>query len=175
MHLHDHLPHYLVEANANRINQDGESYFEVDAGTFVRATPEQAWRVLTDYERLVDFVPDLVASTVVSRGAREAIVEQRSETSYLFISHTIHMRLRIEERPFTSIDAALIEGDMKHYTAHWELTPAAQDGMTGSRIRFSGAMEPVFYLPPLLGRSIVQVNVKKMVEAVVTEIERSAH
>lgn len=172
MHVHDHTPPYVVDADASRVSRNGLSFFEVSATAFVRATPPQVWMVLTDYERLPDFIPDLVASKVVSRGPREATVEQRSQTGILFVTQNVRMLVHIEEQPHSAINVTLIEGDMRQYVAHWALTPATQDGMTGTRLTFTGALEPVFSLPPLLGRSIVQANVKKMVEAVVAEIER---
>ncbi|MEN3296541.1 MAG: hypothetical protein V7642_5794, partial [Burkholderiales bacterium] len=58
------------------------------------------------------------------------------------------------------------------YSAHWELAPSAQSGTDGTHITFQGMMEPAFYVPPLIGKSIVQVNVRRMVEAVLNEIEK---
>jgi ribosome-associated toxin RatA of RatAB toxin-antitoxin module len=176
MHAHDRLPSYVVDANASRISKNGRSFFEVTASAFVRATPRQTWAVLTDYERLPEFVSDLIASRVVSRDAHDVVVEQRSKTGFLFLSQRICMLIRIEEQPYSAIDVTLIEGDMRHYAAHWMLTPATQDGMTGTRVQFTGALEPSLPLLPLFGRALVQTKVQKMVEAVVAEIERrSAH
>jgi ribosome-associated toxin RatA of RatAB toxin-antitoxin module len=176
MHAEEFFPHPMVQANAHRIQQNGEAVFEVNASSFVRATPQHAWRVLTDYDRLAEFVPDLVSSKVVSRTQHEAIVEQRSQAGFLFVSQSIRMVVRITEQPFSKIDVAQVSGDMRHYAAHWELAPFAKDGVDGTRITFSGTMEPDFFVPPLLGTPIVQGNVRKMVEAVASEIERrSAH
>jgi ribosome-associated toxin RatA of RatAB toxin-antitoxin module len=161
-----------VNASANRVSKNGIAYFDIHASGFVRATPQQAWGVLTDYDRLAEFVPDLVSSKLVSRTTREAVVEQRSRSGFLFISQEVHLVLRIEEQPYSTLEVALIEGDMKHYDAHWELQPVERDGIQGTLIVFSGALEPDFFIPPLIGRPIVQANVKRMVEAVVAEIER---
>lgn len=165
-----------VNANADRVSRNGQSFFEISADGFVRAAPQQAWSVLTDYDRLSEFVPDLLSSKVVARGAHEAVVEQRSEAGFLFISHPIHLVVRATEQPFSSIDVALVSGDMQRYSAHWELAPATRDGLQGTLIRYAGTMEPDFFIPPLVGESMVQASVKKMVEAVVREIDRrSAH
>jgi len=161
-----------VQANANCINRNGEPFFEVTAIGFVHATPLQAWRVLTNYERLPDFVPDLLSATLVSRNANMAVVEQTSSTGLLLVSQVMRMRLRVVEQPFSTIDVSLIEGDMKRYETHWDIEPVMQDGQRGTRVTFSGRMEPDFYVPPLLARAIVQANVKKTVEAVVAEMNR---
>ncbi|RZI44313.1 cyclase/dehydrase [Herbaspirillum sp. HC18] len=172
MHAYESFHGLPVQANANRISRNGETFFEVTAVGFVRATPEQAWQVLTDYEHLPGFVPDLTSVRVVSRTGNEVVVEQKSSAGFLFIEHVIRMVLHIEEQPHSTIDVSLIEGDMKRYRTHWDLDPATQDGVHGTRVIFSGAMEPDVFMPPLVGRAIVQANVKRTVEAVVTEIER---
>lgn len=172
MHARESLEPHGIHASANRVSRNGLFFFEVRAAGFARATPQQAWRVLTDYERLDEFVPDLVSSTVLARKRHGAIIEQKSQTGYLFLSHTVHMVVRIEERPFTALDVERVSGDMQRYAAHWTLEPFERHGEEGTRIAFHGELAPDFPLPPLLGDAIVQVNVKKMVEAVVTEIER---
>lgn len=176
MHAQPYSPSRPVDASADRVSRHGFSFFELHASGFVRAAPQQAWRVLTDYDRLSEFVPDLVSSRVLSRGSNEAIVEQRSQPGFLFISHPVHMVVRVTEQPFSTIDVALISGDMKRYSAHWELVPSTQPGQEGTLITYSGTMAPDFFMPPLVGESIVEANVRKMVQAVVTEIDRrSAH
>ena len=166
------LPTGLVHASANRIHRGGHSFFDVTASGFVHAAPEQAWQVLTDYGRLADFVPDLLSSRLLSRDGFEAIVEQRSEVGLLFATHTVHMVERIAEQPFSTIEVTLVSGDMKHYKACWDLAPSVQNGSSGTRITYTGAMEPDFFIPPVLGESAVQASMKKMVEAVIAEIER---
>jgi ribosome-associated toxin RatA of RatAB toxin-antitoxin module len=176
MHAEPLSPSPVVEANADRVHRDGQSFFSIQASGFVLAAPQQAWRVLTDYDRLAEFVPDLLSSRLITRSAHQAVVEQRSEAGFLFISHSIHLVVRITEQPFSSIDVALVSGNMQRYTAHWQLAPATRNGMQGTLISYAGTMEPDFFVPPLVGESAVQANVRKMVAAVVKEIDRrSAH
>jgi ribosome-associated toxin RatA of RatAB toxin-antitoxin module len=161
-----------VEVSVKQLMKNEQPMFEVNATGFVRATQQQAWQVLTDYERLHEFVPDLRSSALLSRDGHEVVVEQRSQSGFLFLSQTIHMIVRVKEQPYSVIDVALISGDMRDYSAHWELLPSAQNGIDGTHVTFEGMMEPAFFVPPVIGKSIVQVNVKRMVEAVVSEIEK---
>lgn len=165
-----------VQANANRVIRNGQPLFEMTAIGFVRATPEQAWRILTNYDRLPEFVPDLLSIRLLSRSGNVARIEQKSSAGVLFVSHTIRMVLQVEEAPFATIDVALVEGDMKRYDTHWDLEPEGIDGAAGTRITFSGVMEPDFFVPPLVGRAMVQTSLKNTLAAVVAEIERrNAH
>lgn len=159
-------------STADRMNQNSAALFEVNASAFVAATPQQAWQVLTDYERLTEFVPDLVRSKVLSRGQHDATLEQESKASFLFLSRTIQMVVHIREQPYSALEVTLVSGDMRQYRAHWSLAAATQQGRNGTLITYSGSMEPAFFVPPLVGRPLVQANVQKMVSAVVTEIER---
>ncbi|MEN3363575.1 MAG: hypothetical protein V7606_849 [Burkholderiales bacterium] len=168
--IHDESHH--TEVTVKRLKKNEQPMFEVNATGFVRAGQQQAWRVLTDYERLQEFVPDLQSSILISRNGAEAIVEQHSEAGFLFLSQTIHMVVRVTEQPHSIIDVALISGDMRNYTARWELVPTTRDGIEGTHIVFSGTMEPDFFVPPLVGSAIIQVNVRRMVNAVLTEINK---
>jgi ribosome-associated toxin RatA of RatAB toxin-antitoxin module len=172
VHAEPLSPQPVVEANADRVHRDGQSFFSIQASGFVFAAPQQAWGVLTDYDRLDEFVPDLQSSRLITRSAHHAVVEQRSEAGFLFISHTIHLVVSITEQPFSSIDVALVSGDMQRYTGHWQLAPATRDGVQGTLVSYTGTMEPDFFVPPLVGTSAVQANVRKMVAAVVQEIDR---
>lgn len=173
MHAQQHHSAFThVHAHANRVHRNGQAFFEVTASTVVRATPRQAWDTLTDYDHLAGFVPDLRESKLVSRNGRIAVVEQRSQAGFLFVSQSVHMRLRVEETPLSAIDVTLIEGDMRHYAAHWKLAAESTVGIPGTRVDFHCAIEPDFFVPPLIGRPIVQAYVTKMLEAVMAEIER---
>ena len=176
MHAQESHLHDPVHANANRVVRNGEPVYEITAIGFAHATPQQAWRVLTDYERLPDFIPDLLSVSILSRAGNVVRIEQKSSAGFLFLSHTIRMVLQIEEAPYATIDVALIDGDMRRYDTHWDLEPAGHGAAAGTRITFSGMMEPDFAMPSLFGRPLVEASLKRTVEAVVAEIERrSAH
>ena len=172
MRAHEIFRHDSVQANANRVIRNGEPLFEMTAIGFVHATPEQAWRVLTEYDRLPEFVPDLVSVRLLSRSGNVARLEQLSSAGVLFVSHSIRIVVQVVEAPYSTIDVALVDGDMKRYDTHWDLEPVEHDRMACTRITFSGVMEPKFFVPPLVGRAIVQTSLKNSVEGVVAEIER---
>lgn len=144
----------------------------LDATGFARATPRQAWAVLTDYEALPSFVPGLVRSQVLRRAAQEVVVEQESRAGFLFFSQSVHLTLRIDEHPYAAIDIALLHGDLRRFDAHWTLSETVEHGVPGTRIHYRGELTPQFMLPPLIGDAIVRANVRQTVDATVAEIER---
>ena len=161
-----------IRAHAQRGNRGGNGFFEVEASGFARASLPQAWAVMSDYERLADVVPDLVSSRVLSRTGPVAVVEQVSRIGIMLMSYVVRMQIRIEEQPMAALDVSLISGDMRHYAVRWDLEPARQGGVDGTILRFSGELEPEFFIPPMVGQSVVQSNVRQLMEAVVSAIER---
>lgn len=159
-----------AEASVRRRRSNGRILFEIRASGLVRATPQQTWAVLTDYGRLSEFVPDLLSSKLLSRCGDEAVIEQQGSIGFIFTRRSIHLVVRVTEHPFSMLDVALVAGDMKHYASRWELAPLEQGAAT--RIVYRGSLEPDFFVPLLLGRALVQIDVQKMLAAVVAEIER---
>jgi ribosome-associated toxin RatA of RatAB toxin-antitoxin module len=154
-----------------RVSADGEQVFEVTASGIVKAAPAEVWKVLTDYEGMPDFVPDLEKTKVVSRTGNRAIVEQSGVARFLFLSRTIHLIVQVVEEPISSIDISLVTGDMKVYSCRWEMN-ALPDG--GTRVAYSGKLVPKFYVPGMLGANIIRRDIERMMTAVLQRLDRPA-
>jgi len=151
-----------------RVNADGEQVFEVTASGSVKATPEAVWKVLTNYEGMPEFVPDLKKNKVLSRTGNRVIIEQSGVARFLFLSRTIHLVVQAHEEPMTAIDISLVTGDMKVYSCRWQMT-ALPEG--GTRIDYSGKMVPKFYVPGMLGSNIIRGDIERMMSAVLQRLD----
>lgn len=165
-------PNNVSGVTVKRMHKDEQAFFKMDAAGFARATPQQVWQVLTDYESLPQFVPNLSSSKIVSRSEKEIILEQNGKAGFLFLTRNVHITVRVVEQPFSAVDIALVKGDMKHYMARWEFAPFTQNGISGTRIIYAATMEPDFFVPPLIASSLVQEDVRRTMEAVIAEIAR---
>jgi ribosome-associated toxin RatA of RatAB toxin-antitoxin module len=159
-----------LEVSVNRVNLDAVHMYEVDATGTVAAPLPKVWRILTSYERMAEFVPDMESCKILSRNGNEVILEQFGVARFLFMSKAIHLIVRATEQPMSSIDIALISGDMKHYESHWELIPVPETG--GTKIVYSGKMIPNFYVPGILGSKMIRSDIERMMNAVLTRIDR---
>ena len=159
-----------LEVSVNRVDQDGQHMYEVDATGTVAAPLPKVWRILTGYDRMAEFVPDMESSKVLSRNSGEVIIEQFGVARFLFMSRTIHLIVRAVEQPMSSIDISLISGDMKHYESRWELVPVPETG--GTKIVYHGKMLPNFYVPSLLGSKMVRNDIERMMNAVLARLDR---
>lgn len=158
-----------LKVGVKRIEVDTQRLYEVSANAVVKASPAAVWKTLTTYERMTEFVPDLSACRVLSRNGNEVVIEQQGMARFLFMSNPIHLVVRAMEKPMTSIDIDLISGDMRHYEARWTLTPLPETG--GTRILFSSRLIPGFYVPGMLGTTMIKGDIERMMAAVMERID----
>jgi ribosome-associated toxin RatA of RatAB toxin-antitoxin module len=159
-----------LEVSVNRVEQDGQHMYEVRASGTVAAPLPKVWRILTGYERMSDFVPDMESSKVLSRNGNEVIIEQFGVARFLFMSRAIHLIVKSVEQPMSAIDISLISGDMKHYESRWELVPVPETG--GTRIVYYGRLMPNFYVPGFIGTKMVRSDIERMMAAVLARLDR---
>jgi ribosome-associated toxin RatA of RatAB toxin-antitoxin module len=164
------LEHPKLEVSVNRVEQDAMHMFEVDASGIVQAPPDKVWRILTNYEHMNEFVPDLSSCRILSRNGNEVIIEQFGTAHFLFMSKSIHLIVRATEQPMSSIDIALVSGDMKHYESHWELFLVPETG--GTRVVYTGRLVPDFYVPGFLGVKLVRADIEHMMSSVLTRLDQ---
>jgi ribosome-associated toxin RatA of RatAB toxin-antitoxin module len=159
-----------LEVSVKRVELDALHMYEVESSGTVQAAPAAVWKILTNYERMNEFVPDLESCKVLSRNGNEAIVEQFGTARFLFMERSIHLVVRATETPMSTIDIALISGDMKHYESHWELVPVPETG--GTRILYSGKLIPNFYVPGMLGAKMIKADISRMMAAVLVRLDK---
>ncbi len=157
------------EVEVKRIDTDGEQVFVVTASGTVKASPAAVWKVLTDYEAMPDYVPDMDKSKVISRAGNRVLIEQAGVARFLFLSRAIELVVHASEEPISSIDIKLVSGDMKLYSCRWEMTPVPETG--GTRIAYSGKMVPKFYVPGMLGSNIIRRDIERMMKAVLERLD----
>lgn len=163
-------PSPKLDVAVKRVQAGAQHGFEVAASGLVQAAPAAVWKTLTTYERMPEFVPNLESTRVLARSENQAIVEQFGSARFLFFRKAIRLVVRVTEVPMSAIDIALVSGDLTHYEAHWELVTLAETG--GTRINYRGTIVPDFYIPGMLGASIVREDVTHMMEALLARLDQ---
>jgi ribosome-associated toxin RatA of RatAB toxin-antitoxin module len=143
--------------------------FEVRASAQIDAGMTDAWKVLTDYDGLADFIPGMKESRVISRNGPYVVVEQRGEANLLFLTFPMYVRLAIEEFPYVRIVSKSIAGNFKELHGAYYLQARA-GGMT---LRYEGNFTPDFGIPPFIATLVVRNTVEKRFVALVREIEKT--
>ena len=149
---------------------EGDPAYQFTSSGAVAATPAVVWRILTDYNHLADYLPNLTSTRVVSRNGDRVIVEQLGTARFLFFSQAIRLVVQVQERSPDRIDISLIDGDMKVYRATWELRPLA--GATGTRVVYNATIVPKFGVPGIVGTNVVRKDIARMMAAVLLRLDR---
>jgi len=153
----------------------GYPQFAVTAKMTTNADIARNWKVLTDYDRLAEFVPNLSRSQVTSREGNERVVTQNGFAQFLFLRQNIDLVLHVTEQAMEAIDIRLVSGNMREYQARWELQSlqAQQPGDDGrTRVSYAGIVAPDFYVPTLFGATLMKRDLRNMLNAVKAEIEK---
>ncbi|TMH41632.1 MAG: cyclase [Betaproteobacteria bacterium] len=156
-----------AETTETRIERQGE-YITVKASALMQVDARIAWEVLSDYDNLAQFIPDMKSSRVVSRSGNRVQVEQKGEFGFFFYRQPVDVLLEVLEVPPHRIDARRIAGNIRELETRYELGTSA----AGVRFDYSGRFIPDFSLPPLIGMPIVRRIVERRFRAMVEEIAR---
>jgi hypothetical protein len=133
------------------------------------ATPQPAaigHAVLTDYEQIPRFLPDVLSSHVVERDAGRTVVEQEAVAKVLFFSKRVRLVLEIREAP-ALISFRDRSGDsFIRYEGHWTLRDV--DGRT--LIGYELIAQPRFDVPDFLLSRLLKRDAERMIERLKAEI-----
>ena len=136
----------------------------VSGGVLVRAPPEAIWDVLTDYEAMPDFIPNIL-SNVVTRDAASGRVRIQQDS---LLSTRLNLRTSmdleaVEDRERWTMELRRLSGHgFLEFEAVYELAPRA-DGSTYLSYSVEVVPCPIFPLP-LVERKI-RKEVPKMLSA----------
>ncbi|MBI4782826.1 MAG: SRPBCC family protein [Oscillatoriophycideae cyanobacterium NC_groundwater_1537_Pr4_S-0.65um_50_18] len=94
---------------------------------------EQVWQILTDYDRLADFIPNLTKSCKIAHPQGGIRIEQVGTQSLLKLKFCARVVLDMVEQFPHQIDFCMIEGDFKQFSGSWTLQPVAALGAVETR------------------------------------------
>jgi len=141
----------------------------VTASAEMQVDPRTAWNVISDYDHLAEFIPDMRSSRVVLRDGDKLLVEQMGEFGFLFFRQPVEVKLAVVEYPPQRIVAHAVGGNVREMEGRYELE-ILPSGVV--RLSYFGRLVPEFSLPPIIGRMVVRSVLAKQFTAMVEEILR---
>jgi ribosome-associated toxin RatA of RatAB toxin-antitoxin module len=158
-------------ASAATISVGVESHadiVEIEASAVLNADAVTAWRVLTDYEHYVEFIPGLQESRVLGRKGATVTVKQSGDVTLWLLHVPLDVTLEITENAPTRLDSHAVAGDLRALDSHYVLT---QEG-SGVRLEYFGKLDSALALFGPLERLAVKQNIARRFQALADEIER---
>lgn len=162
-----HVAALAQQLNIETSGRDGA--ITVTASADMQVDTRTAWGVISDYDHLAEFVPDMHSSRVVQRDGDKLVVEQTGEFGFLFFQQPVEVRLAVVESPRERIVARAVGGNLREMEGRYTL----QDLPSGEvRLSYSGRLVPDFAVPPVIGKMVVRRELGRQFAAVVKEIMR---
>ncbi len=136
--------------------ENGGNIYNVYMEMIVHASPERVMAVLTDYPNIARLNPSITHSEVLSAADGLTRVLTRMEGCVFFYCVEIERIEGVSVLENGDLEAVIepLEGGFKSGTANWQV----RDEGEHSRVIYSASLEPDFWIPEVIGPSVVRAN-----------------
>lgn len=127
-------------------------------------TIDQVWGILTDYDHLADFIPNLAKSQQIEHPDGGIRLEQIGTESLLRVKVCLRVVLDMVEQFPHTLQFTMIEGDFRTFEGAWELEPLAGD--RGTCLRYVVTLLPPRSVPVRLIERNLRRNLTANLQAI---------
>ncbi|MBE0621778.1 MAG: SRPBCC family protein [Burkholderiales bacterium] len=149
------------------VRMQGDEVF-VDVSFHVRVTPQEVWEVMTDYDHATEFISKLEKSVILSRTDEMLLVSQKGTMGWGPFSVPIETVTQVHLTPYTEMQGRMISGNMKKNQSTTRLIADP----SGTRVVYHLESIPEVWIPPLIGRALVELETRARFRQLVDEILR---
>ena len=108
---------------------------------------ERIWKILTDYEALPDFIPNLAKSCLLEHPHGGIRLEQIGSQRLLKFNFCARVVLDLQESFPKEINFSMVEGDFKDFSGSWCLEPYSQGEESGTTLCYTIRVWPKLTMP----------------------------
>ncbi|HTQ75259.1 MAG TPA: SRPBCC family protein [Burkholderiales bacterium] len=127
-----------------------------------------AWDVLTDFDNMAKWVPNLKESKIVSRDGNVMTVEQKGTARFGLLSFPYTSVRKMQLDPQKTIQATQVSGNMKRLMS---LMKVSADG-TGTRLDYRLELVPSSIASAVLSPDFLKSEITEQFTAIVAEMVR---
>jgi hypothetical protein len=142
--------------------------FLVDAVLVAPVTGREAWRVLTDFDAMSTFVPNLETSRVTARSGERLRVEQTGVARWGPLAHSFSMVREIELQPMQLVRSRSLSESSMQVQSQTRFASVAG----GTEIRHHVEISLDTWMPAALVEPFLRHEVREQFDAVVAEMLR---
>lgn len=157
----------LVSDSDVRVERSGGN-FTVDLTMYAPVELSLAWAVLTDFDHMGEFVPNLISSQVTERSDTVLKVTQKGVARFGLFSAKFESIREISLTPLREIRAHGVGGNIKRMESVMQLQA---DG-AGTRLTYHAEVLPGFWFPPLIGPAMTRHETAEQFTAILHEMIR---
>jgi ribosome-associated toxin RatA of RatAB toxin-antitoxin module len=160
---------YATAASLPTVNfQQQGTRLLVSGELIVPVAPATAWAVLTDYERVPEFVPGMRVSRILEKGDNTRVLEQQGEMQANNMRMLYLGTLRVVEEPSSKLHVQFLSGTFRNMQGQWSLKGKAAPVTLAYQLDYdTGTPYPS---PVMVG--MLQQQVIHWVSSLAAEMER---
>lgn len=147
-----------------------DGVYRVGATFVVAQSAEDAIRVLTDYERIPAYMPDVQSSQVLERTPTSTLIEQTAAPKFLMFSKRVHLRLEVSVTNGTITFRDTCGKSFSEYAGAW----IVEQRDNHARIEYRLSAKPSFDVPAFVLKKLLKRDAAAMVERLRQEIAARA-
>ena len=151
------------------VTREGDTYV-VNSVMFAPVGQSVAWDVLTDFDKLAGWVPNVAQSKATKREENTVFVEQRGVAKFGAASFPYVTERKIDLTPQTAIKTTQLKGSLRRVESSILLEP---DGK-GTRIKYHLEVVPSVLASTVMSRQFLEHEVTEQFTAIVGEMVRRA-
>ncbi|TVP64022.1 MAG: cyclase [Nodularia sp. (in: Bacteria)] len=132
---------------AVQVEKIAERQRQISAKIQIPHPVERIWKVLTDYEALSDFIPNLAKSCLLEHPQGGIRLEQIGSQRLLKFNFCARVVLDLEEDFLKKINFSMVEGDFKDFSGSWRLEPYSHGEDRGTTLCYTIRVWPKLTMP----------------------------
>ncbi len=133
---------------------------------------EALWPVLTDYDHLADFVPNLALSRRLPSESQQILIEQIGTQCFFGLRFSARAVLEMIEVYPAAVHFEMMEGDFKEFVGSWHLLPCS-NGQPGTRLAYTVQITVPLTMPVRLIEQRLQEDLRINLNAICRQAEQS--
>lgn len=159
-------------ASVSRVDvTEAGGVYRVTAAFAVSEPPDVVMSVLTDYERIPAYVPDIEISRVIERTATGMMVEQQAVSKFMMFSKRVHLLLEVREGQGIVHFSDRCGESFTAYAGSWMVSQ--HDSLTV--IDYQLRATPTFEVPAFVLKRLLKRDSALLIERIKVEIHERAN
>jgi len=147
------------------IVQNNEGYV-ANVVMFAPVAPSIAWTVLTDFDNMPKWVPNLRESKIVERNGNAVIIEQKGVAKFGLLSFPYTSVRKMHLDPQHTIDSTQVSGTMRRQRSLMNVSPEG----AGTRLDYKLEIEPAGIAASVISKDFLQHELTEQFTAIVGEM-----
>lgn len=132
---------------AIQVEKISERQRQITATLQILQPVEKIWQILTDYESLAEFIPNLAQSRLLAHPQGGIRLEQIGSQRLLNFKFCARVVLDLEEFFPKEINFQMVEGDFKGFSGKWCLEPYSLGAAQGTNLCYTIQVWPKLTMP----------------------------